>query len=945
MADSPDANLPPSKFSSKQTQQLEVLRIAADIAPFIEFWVDKSGLLVYVNRYVEQILQLNREQIIGRYFWEIDDYYDHDKWKTIWIQLKHHNHTVFENKITIDEKNVGVYETHATLVNDGETAIAVCISFDITKRKATEIALRDSEARHRLLIENSADPIFIHADGVICYANPATATAIGVDDSIELIGMNTLDIIHPHDRPFIEKLLLLHQRVQLPDNKAEFRLLHRNGSSSYYEMACSSIFIDDEPAVQVTTRDINDRKKASELLQSSHNRLIALYQLSQKSHLGEQELIEYAINAAIRLTGSTVGYINFVEAVNTTLGVFTWSNGALERRDASENQKSFSSDVARIWGDCARTKKPVIHNDFVDELANQRQSDGQVALKRHLSVPVVEGNRVVIVTGVGNKEEPYDDSDVLQMQLFADGLWKLLVQKRISDKLLKSEENYRLLFHSMKNAFTLNEIILDDEGIPNDFRIIEANAAFASMYHVMVDQVIERTYRELNPTIDLEWIAVCGEVALTGIPRNLEWSSLRTQSNFDFYIYSPSPGRFAVISSDITERKRAETEKQCLTEQLQHAQKLEAIGQLAGGVAHDFNNLLMPILGYSEILQMSMPKDSPLQSEVQEIFRAAERARDLTRQLLAFSRRQTLEMKDIRLNDVIRNFEKILRRTVRENIRLTIAVPETPYTVRGDTGQIEQILMNLVVNAKDALPDGGTITITLYLQSFSEKEVTNQTAKPGDYAVVAVTDNGTGIAPELQKKIFEPFFTTKAKGQGTGLGLSTVFGIVEQHLGFIQLISEPNKGTSFRICLPLLPTESEVDQVSGDQPIIKGGTETILLVEDEQVVRDMTERLLRILGYKVISTDSPETCLSHPEIYSRHIDLMVTDVIMPMMNGKQLYDYIKSFRPTMKVLYMSGYTSEILEFDEEIVNGANFLPKPFNLETLATKVREVLRNS
>ncbi|MFZ5433991.1 MAG: PocR ligand-binding domain-containing protein [Calditrichota bacterium] len=393
----------------------------------------------------------------------------------------------------------------------------------------------------------------------------------------------------------------------------------------------------------------------------------------------------------------------------------------------------------------------------------------------------------------------------------------------------------------------------------------------------------------------------------------------------------------------ITERKKAEEERNRLEEQLRQALKLESIGHLAGGIAHDFNNMLTPIAGYAELLQYQLSKDHPYQEILEQIMRAAMRARDLTRQLLAFARKQTLAMKPLNLNDVISNFERMLRRTLRENVTFEINLAPALGSFMGDEGQIEQIILNLSLNAQDAMPEGGQLKIEtgeVELDGSSGDGV--EEVVPGPYIRLMISDTGIGMDKDVLSRIFDPFFTTKGLGRGTGLGLSTVHGIVGQHGGHIWVTSEPGQGTTFQICFPRSAEQIETFKPIESKAEPRRGKETILLVEDEEQVRAVAFEILREYGYEVLPAADGDAALKIAEGYQKPIDLLVTDIIMPTMNGRQLFETLVQTRPDLKVLYMSGYSDDVIANHGVLDEGVDFIQKPFSLHALASKVRLVI---
>jgi len=367
------------------------------------------------------------------------------------------------------------------------------------------------------------------------------------------------------------------------------------------------------------------------------------------------------------------------------------------------------------------------------------------------------------------------------------------------------------------------------------------------------------------------------------------------------------------------------------------------VGQLAGGIAHDFNNLLTVILGYSQILADGLPKESRLADSTGQIKSAAERAAGITRQLLAFSRKQVLSPRVINLNDIVLNLDSLLRRLIGEDIEVLTVPANDLGTVKADPGQIEQVIMNLALNSRDAMPHGGKLTLETSNAILDETYANeHQPVEPGRYVMLAVSDAGVGMSPETLTRIFEPFYTTKEVGKGTGLGLSMVYGIVKQSGGYIWVYSEPNQGTTFKIYLPRVDQPAEESGAEKRPARVMRGTETILLVEDDPQLRQLSSSVLAHCGYNVLAAASPEEGLSICQTNHRDIRLLVTDVVMPRMNGRQLAERILQACPNVRVLYISGYTDNAIVHYGVLDPGLWFLAKPFTLSALVAKVREVL---
>ena len=390
-------------------------------------------------------------------------------------------------------------------------------------------------------------------------------------------------------------------------------------------------------------------------------------------------------------------------------------------------------------------------------------------------------------------------------------------------------------------------------------------------------------------------------------------------------------------------RKAAEEALRQSEDQLRQAQKIEAVGRLAAGVAHDFNNILTVITGHSELLLRQLAADDPRRKSVEQIAKTASMAAALTRQLLTFSRKQVIEPRVLNLNAVIAAIEKMLRRLIGEDIEFCTLLDSAAGHIKADPGQIEQVIMNLAVNARDAMPQGGKLTITTANKTLDKGQLKNfPDLCAGDYVAIEIADTGTGMSEEVKEHMFEPFFTTKPPGKGTGLGLATCFGIVKQNSGLIHVQSELGKGTTFKIYFPRVQAALEPPPVRTMPTEAEGGSETVLLVEDEPLVRELAVVTLREKGYTVLEAANGEEGLRVARQHDGKIDLVLTDVVMPVMGGKEMSDALRSFHPDTKVLFTSGYTKDALGNDGVLRPGIVFLQKPYLTATLARKVREVL---
>lgn len=472
-----------------------------------------------------------------------------------------------------------------------------------------------------------------------------------------------------------------------------------------------------------------------------------------------------------------------------------------------------------------------------------------------------------------------------------------------------------------------------------DWRYIVVNEAVARQGRKKKEELIGQKMMEAYPGIEhSEMFRVLQRCMAERVSAELEnqfefpdgskgWFELRVQ---------PVDQGILILSLDIDRRKSVEA-------QLRHAQKMEAIARLAGGVAHDFNNLLSIVLSYSQMALDALLPPDPIREDVAEIRRAGERAAVLTRQLLAFSRRQVLEPRVVNLNEILHDMEKMTRRLVGEDVQTTVLLAPDLGRVRVDPGQIEQVVMNLVVNARDAMPEGGLLTIetknVVLDEGYADQHLE---IVPGPYVLLAVTDTGIGMDKATAEQIFEPFFTTKGKHEGTGLGLSTAFGIVKQSGGHIWVYSEPGEGTTFKVYLPVTDESKEEDGAGRPVDAPSRGKETVLLVEDDDQLRALARSILRRHGYHVLEAANAGEALLLCEQHSAKIHLLLSDVVLPRMSGVRLVERLKELRPDLRVLYMSGYAESAIVHHGVLEAGVDFLQKPLTPDQLLRKVRDVL---
>jgi PAS domain S-box-containing protein len=581
-------------------------------------------------------------------------------------------------------------------------------------------------------------------------------------------------------------------------------------------------------------------------------------------------------------------------------------------------------------------EEPVI----VENLRTETRFSDSPMLREH---GVLSGMSVII----RGREHPYGvlgvyttsarkfaADDVNFLRSVANVLAEAIGRKRAEDEVRNSESQFRALFDHALDAV----LISDDVGV-----YVDANPAACALLGARFDEIIGHTVYDF---IEQDYIAetsrmreqfleegtMQGLFSLRRLDGKVVEVDFSATANF-------IPGRHLSVLRDVTEQRKLE-------EQLRQSQKLESVGLLAGGIAHDFNNLLTVITGYSDLTLMRLDKVDPLARNVEQIVKATERATSLTRQLLAFSRKQVLQPKVLDLNSVIVNIEKMLGRLIGEDMELSTSLGVGLGHVKVDPGQIEQVIFNLTVNARDAMPKGGKITLetaNIYLDEAYARQ--HLAVQPGWHAMLAVTDTGCGMEAETQKSIFEPFFTTKEQGKGTGLGLSTVYGIVKQSGGNIWVYSEVGVGTTFKIYLPLVDEHVTAPDVDAARPESIAGTEMILLVEDEEMVRNLARESLRMHGYTVLEAANAREALLICQQHEGPIHLLLTDVVMPRMSGRELAEQLVRLRPDMSILYMSGYPDQSIVHHGILDEDIAFIGKPFTPDALVLKVAEVLQQN
>ncbi len=760
----------------------------------------------------------------------------------------------------------------------------------------------------------------------VLWANEKFLSMFGYG-STDVIGRPLEHLVVPPDRlaesKWIIEILTRGERVALETKRRK-----KDGTPIDVSLSCAPLLLDGKmEGFYAGYRDISDRKRVEAL--SS-----ALYRVAEKSS-SAQDLNQFFASVHSIVDELIYARNFYIALFDPATELLTFPYFA-DERDAAPYPKKLGRGLTDYL---IRTGEPLLATPEVLQAMEERgevERNGSRSLD-WLGVPLKVNSHTfgVLVVQTYSKNIRYGERDKEILTFVARQLASAVEIKRNEQALRRSEARYRSLVQSSVYGIYRSSL----EG-----RFLDVNPALISMlgYGSAEDVLLLDPEKDVfaNPA---EHAHLIEEFRRTGRLDGIEVTWKRKEGNTITVRLSGRAVSSADEPADVLEAIAEDvTDRRALEEQFRQAQKMEAVGRLAGGIAHDFNNLLMVISGYAEVILAKVPVEDPLHEKGKAIQLAADRATTLTRQLLAFSRKQILELKIVDVNAIVEDMGRLLSPLIGENVEfITHLSAEAAYT-RADAGQLEQVLMNLVVNAKDAMPAGGKLTIR------TETTVVNGTPRrgqqfirPGKYVILSVSDTGMGMDKETQSRIFEPFFTTKEKGKGTGLGLSTVYGIVKQSGGYVMVQSEPGQGAAFHIYLPQVEGVAEKQSVPLPDPHF-GGTETVLLVEDEESVRQLVRDTLATKGYRVLEAASGEAGLSIAEHHEGTIDLVVTDVMMPGISGRELVSQLAQIRPNVRVLYLSGYTEDAILSDSSNEKGTAFLQKPFSLQSLSRKVRELL---
>ena len=791
-----------------------------------------------------------------------------------------------------EEKRTLSISTTIIKVEDGVVHVLAFMD-DITEHKRADEALQESEERFRALTESTSDWIWeVDQYGVYTYSSPKVKDLLGYEPN-EIIGTSPFDLMTDDESQHVSDIFHSIIESRKPFSALENTNLHKDGRRIILETSGVPIFDKDGNfgGYRGIDRDITERKMAEEKIMKNLSLLNSTIESTADGILvvGSGWKIE-------RFNRKFVQMWNIPESI-------------LESRD-DDKALSFVLD---------QLKEPDRFLSKVKEL---------YARPHEKSFDVIEFKD-------GRYFERYSQPQEIEGKILGR-VWSfrdVTYRKKVEEALKASKEKYRLLFENASDAIF----------VAQDEMIKFPNPQLSLLLGYSYEELTGTPFRNFIHPEDSDMVLERHNKRLQGhgIPSTYSFRAI-TKSDEILWVEVSKVlitwgGRPAALSflRDITRQKKIEA-------QLFQAQKMEAIGQLAGGIAHDFNNLLTAIIGYGHLLKNEASQDDCTSAYIGHILSAAERAAILTNDLMTFSRKQIINPKSVNLNNIIKDMESLLLRVIGKDVELSTVLTDTDLTIMADSPQIDQILMNLATNAQDAMPNGGSLIIrTDRVELNGEYIKAYGYGKPGSYALLSIEDKGTGIDESIRGRIFEPFFTTKEVGKGTGLGLSMVYGIVKQHDGYINVYSEPGGGTTFKILLPLI--QSTVKESKPDNLIkVKGGAETILIGEEDLQVRSLLKEVLSNAGYHIIEAVDGDDAVEVFNKNKNNIHLLVLDIIMPKKNGKEVYAEIKKVKPDIKILFVSGYSADIINKKGFLEAGMNFISKPVSPDELLIKVRDVL---
>ncbi len=900
-----------------------------------------EGVLLDVNETFLLMTGYSRQEVIGRTASEMGFYPDPSLRQMLVEQLMQSGRLrgLRLDLRRKDGRAANMLVSMDVLRQEGRPLLLMSAS-DLSGGGEAALALRESEAKFRILTETTTSGIFIIQGEYFRYMNPAGLRLVGYQAE-EIQRVRFWEVVHPDFRDIVRQRGLARQQGLPVVNHYEFKLLGRDGGERWVDFTAGPIDYLGQPAMLGTVYDITERRQAEEDLRLDEARLEALVKLGQMHNVPLQGVLEYTLEEAVRLTGSAIGYAGFVDEDKGTMTIMARSHLALERCATVDKPRVYHLDQVGLWGESIRQRRPVIVNDYPAHPRKKGYPPGHIAIERYLNVPVTDGGKVVAVIGAGNKPAPYNDADVRQATLLMGALWKMVQRRRAQDALRVSEERFRSLTENAPDIiFTL--------GVDGCFTYV--NPAWQRLLGHAPQELLGRPFVEFVRTEDAgaarmmfrrlrdEGLTISEVRGILlgkdGRPRHF---TLGGGPNLD------TKGRvtgMVGVLKDVSDQVELEA-------QLRHAQKMEAVGTLAGGVAHEFNNLLMAVRGYSQLLGLSGGLPASAVPYLEKIDQSCQRAADLTSKMLTFTRLEAGDKTAVDLNQVAQGVWQLLSQTTSPRIELIFQEEVNLPPVLANAAQVEQVLFNLALNASDATPQGGSVTLRTRLADLDAAFFQhNPWASSGAYALVEVEDTGQGMEPQVMARIFDPFFTTKEPGKGTGLGLSVAYSIVKAHGGHISVHSHPGRGSCFTIYLPLAePVAAAAATADQDPWPRRGRGEHVLVVDDEPQLRQIAREMLEGFGYRVSTASQGEEALA---LYLRALeagrpfDLVMMDLAMPVMDGLTCLERLHQCHPQARVLVVTGHGAETVSWGQEPRHPQEVLRKPYSLEQLLRHVRRAL---
>jgi PAS domain S-box-containing protein len=699
----------------------------------------------------------------------------------------------------------------------------------------------------------------------------------------------------------------------------------------------------------MTLRTRAERKRMEEEQARLQRRLEALWKTARMVNADYQTLCNHVLVEIVAMTQSRYGFYGFLNEDESVMTLYSWSKEAMKDCQIQDKSIEYPIVKAGLWGDAVRKRRILIINDYqADHPSKRGLPKGHVPLTRILVVPIFSNSRIVALAAVANKPTQYTEEDAEQINAFVTSAQTILEKRQAEEALKEAEQRYRELVEG------LDAIVWEADAQTWQFTFVSKRAEAILGYPVN-QWLSEPNFwiDHIHPDDRNEAVSFCQLYTQKGRDHEFEYRMIAADGSVVWLrdvvtveCAEGKPVRLKGVMIDITPLKKAEEEKEKIQAQLLQAQKMEAIGRLAGGVAHDFNNLLTTIQGYTDLIMMKIDEMNPLYKDLEQIHLAAVRAGSLTRQLLLFSRRQPMELVPLDINKTIDDLLKMLSRLIGEDITISTDMEPDLWTVRADAGNIEQVIMNLAVNARDAMPKGGRLIIRTENVIMDEEHCkVIPEARPGKFVCLSIEDTGVGMDKEIIQRIFEPFFSTKEAGKGTGLGLSVVYGIVKQHKGWINVYSEPGQGSIFKVYLPAfsIKLKSETKKTISIQEL-QGRGERILLVEDEEGVRELATKVLYENGYVVFEAANAKEAMDIFDREKGEFHLVFCDEVLPDKSGLQLIDQLLSRKPELRILLSSGYTDQKLQWSVIRERGFRFLQKPYTLPDLLRAIKEAIKS-